>query len=434
MSRDINGNYTLPAGNPVVADTLIDINWANPTLDDIATALQDSLSRSGKGSMQAALRAYAGVVAAPGLSWALEPTSGFYRAAAGDIRMALLGTDLLSMTAAGLSLSSGKVLNMVKGADIASAATVDLTAATGNLVHITGTTTITAVTLGSGMMRQVIFDGILTLTHHATNNNLPTAANITTAAGDRALYWSDGTTVYCISYQRATGQPLAASTITTLNVGVGADIASAATVNLTTATGTILHITGTTAITAVTLGAGMVRQVIFDGILTLTHHATNNNLPTAANITTAAGDRALYWSDGTTVYCISYDRANGQPLRVTQAIQFAASDETTALTTGTGKMTFRMPFAFTVTDIRGSLTTAQTSGSIFTVNVKESGTTILSTKLTIDNGEKTSTTAATPPVLSDTSLADDAEITVDIDSLGDGTAKGLKVTLIGYRT
>jgi hypothetical protein len=109
----------------------------------------------------------------------------------------------------------------------------------------------------------------------------------------------------------------------------------------------------------------------------------------------------------------------------------AASDETTSLTIGTAKITFRMPRAVTLTAVRASLTTAQTSGSIFTVNIKESGTTILSTKITIDNTEKTSTTAATPPVISDTALADDAEMTIDIDQIGDGTAKGLKVYLIG---
>jgi hypothetical protein len=116
-----------------------------------------------------------------------------------------------------------------------------------------------------------------------------------------------------------------------------------------------------------------------------------------------------------------------------EAIQLAASDETTALTTGTGKVTFRMPFAMTLTAVRASLTTAQASGSIFTVDINESGTTILSTKLTIDNTEKTSTTAATPAVISDTALADDAEITIDIDQIGNGTATGLKITLIGTR-
>lgn len=117
-----------------------------------------------------------------------------------------------------------------------------------------------------------------------------------------------------------------------------------------------------------------------------------------------------------------------------QSIVAACSDETTALTSGTAKVTFRNPYAsaFTVTAVKASLTTAQTSGSIFTVDINESGTTILSTKLTIDNTEKTSATAATPPVISDTSIAADAEITVDIDQIGDGTAKGLKIYLIGH--
>lgn len=119
------------------------------------------------------------------------------------------------------------------------------------------------------------------------------------------------------------------------------------------------------------------------------------------------------------------------PTTETAIIQVACSDETTALTTGTAKVTFRMPKAMTVTAVRGSLTTAQASGSIFTVDVNEGGVSILSTKLTIDNTELTSTTAATPPVISDSALADDASITVDIDQVGDGSAKGLKVSLIG---
>lgn len=109
----------------------------------------------------------------------------------------------------------------------------------------------------------------------------------------------------------------------------------------------------------------------------------------------------------------------------------AVSDEVTSLTTGTAKVTFRMPKATTLSGIRASLTTAQTSGSIFTVDVKKNGSSILSTKLTIDNTEKTSVTAATPPVLSSSTLEDDSEITIDILQLGDGTAKGLKVYLIG---
>lgn len=119
-------------------------------------------------------------------------------------------------------------------------------------------------------------------------------------------------------------------------------------------------------------------------------------------------------------------------IKTKESMIIAVSDETTSITTGTAKVTFRMPYAFTVTEVRASLTTASTSGAP-QVDINEGGVSILSTKLTIDVNEKTSVTAATPPVISDSTLADDAEITIDIDTAGTG-AKGLKVYLIGNRT
>lgn len=113
----------------------------------------------------------------------------------------------------------------------------------------------------------------------------------------------------------------------------------------------------------------------------------------------------------------------------------ALSDETTTITTGAAKVTMRMPFAMTVTAVRSSVNTVSSSGLV-TVDINEgagAGTSILSTKLSIDATEFTSTTAATPAVISDTALADDAQITFDIDAAGTG-AKGLKVTLIGYQS
>jgi len=111
----------------------------------------------------------------------------------------------------------------------------------------------------------------------------------------------------------------------------------------------------------------------------------------------------------------------------------AASDETTDLTTGAAKLTFRMPHAMTLTEVRASVNTAPV-GSTIVVDINEGGTTILSTKLSIDASEKTSTTAAAPAVVSDAAIADDAELTIDLDQIGSATAgKGLKVALIGYR-
>jgi hypothetical protein len=117
------------------------------------------------------------------------------------------------------------------------------------------------------------------------------------------------------------------------------------------------------------------------------------------------------------------------------ALEIAASDETTALTAQTAAVTFRLPWALTlnagIAGVIASLTTAGT-GSVVTVDINEGGASILSTKITIDPTEKTSYSAAVPVVISDTSLAFNAEMTVDIDGVDSGgVAAGLKIMLIG---
>lgn len=102
----------------------------------------------------------------------------------------------------------------IKGTDVASAGTIDLESATGSLVDVTGTTTITAITLSEGHNRVVRFTGILTLTNGASLV-LPGAANITTAAGDYAIFegYAAGV-VRCAFYQRAAAAPNAAASDT----------------------------------------------------------------------------------------------------------------------------------------------------------------------------------------------------------------------------
>lgn len=203
----------------------------------------------------------------------------------------------------------------IHGSDIASASTVDLDSATGDLVDVTGTTTITALTLSEGRWRTVRFTGILTLTH-GSSLVLPGAANITTAAGDFAIFRGYATgVVRCIGYTKANGQALVggSTTLDALTVH-GSDIASASTTNLDTATGDLVDVTGTTTITAVTLSEGRWRTVRFTGILTLTH-GSSLVLPGGANITTAAGDYAQFRGYGSSVVrCVSYTRADGTPL------------------------------------------------------------------------------------------------------------------------
>lgn len=109
----------------------------------------------------------------------------------------------------------------------------------------------------------------------------------------------------------------------------------------------------------------------------------------------------------------------------------ACSDLSTALAATEAQMTFPWSRTVTLSSVHAFLVTPQTSGSTFTVDVKEAGTTIFSTKITIDNGETDSTSAATAPVISDPNIAAMAKITVDIDQIGDGTAKGLYLVFLG---
>lgn len=160
---------------------------------------------------------------------------------------------------------------------------------------------------------------------------------------------------------------------------------------------------------------------------------------TADNASIAAGsDHQVLRRSGTSVGFGSIDLSQSAsttgslPLSKQEKVhQFWVTDEVTNIGTGTTKVSFRMPFAMTLTSCRCSLVTAQASGTIFTVDINEAGTTVLSTKITLDNTESTSTTAVAAPVISDNSIADDAVITVDVDQIGNGSAIGLKCVLIG---
>lgn len=289
-------------------------------------------------------------------------------------------------------------------------------------------------------------------------STLDTLKELSDALGDDANFATTVTNLIAAKLALSGGQMTGA-----LNEAKGTNIASSTTPDIGGGTGNLIHITGTITITGfANATAGIRRMLIFDGILTFTHNATTLIIPGGANVTTAAGDCCIIVSEGSGNWrVLVYVKASGKTVTETATTQangdnstkiattayvdnalakqseniiIPISDETTALTAGTNKFRFRMPFAFTVTSVKASLNIAQSSGSIFTIDINEEGTSILSTKLTIDNTEKTSTTAATPAVISDASLASDAEIEFDIDQIGVGDAVGCKITLTGTRT
>lgn len=210
----------------------------------------------------------------------------------------------------------------------------------------------------------------------------------------------------------------------------------------------VLRLTPTTAIPAYnerqTL-AGVVNQSFGDGtdtIFTVSAKASKHvRLPT----------RAGYSAPGYLGYAFNhmpmffrYDTAldNFVPFSqlayeiLDEEIVCPLTTESGPVTAGAGKFTFRMPYPFSVTAVYASLAGSQTSGNILTVDIKSGGTSVLSTKLTIDNGEKTSVTAAAPYAFVAAGFNNpigDEEITIDVSQIGDGTAHGLTVTLVGHQ-
>jgi len=123
----------------------------------------------------------------------------------------------------------------------------------------------------------------------------------------------------------------------------------------------------------------------------------------------------------------------------TEALIIAASDETTVLDVADGKTEFQMPYGFTLTDVRATLTTAGTTSGVTTIDIEDDGVSIFSTLLTIDFGEKTSTSAAAAfdfvASASSIAVADESVMKINVDAISGGaTEAGLKIYLIGYQT
>ena len=137
------------------------------------------------------------------------------------------------------------------------------------------------------------------------------------------------------------------------------------------------------------------------GHITSTNRATLLGSFTVAQLNTAVSDATL----------VDFERRD-----------IAFSDETSDLTTGDNKATFHMPnYATTLLEVSVGMTTAPT-GSTAIFDLTEAGTTVLSTLISIDAGEKTSETAATPPVISDSSLAANALMSLNVDQIGSSVA------------
>lgn len=88
-----------------------------------------------------------------------------------------------------------------------------------------------------------------------------------------------------------------------------------------------------------------------------------------------------------------------------------------------------MPFSGTMTSVGATVDTAGTTGTT-QLDINKNGTTILSTKITIDSTEKSSRTAAIPPVISVPSFVTGDIMTFDVDTVQTTPALGLTFFLV----
>ena len=207
-----------------------------------------------------------------------------------------------------------RFLRMARGT-VASGATTDLGTATNGHQIITGTTGITSFGSTADLVRFVTFADALTITHHGTTLILPNGTDITTAAGDAAVFASDSFGNWrCLAYMKADSSVLNQAETT---------LASATTTDIGAEKSERVAISGTTTITGFGTKTHRRRFLRFTGALTLTHNATSLILPGGADITTVAGDTAIAVSDGSGNWrVIQYTRGADGP------DQFDVADQT----------------------------------------------------------------------------------------------------------
>ena len=203
-----------------------------------------------------------------------------------------------------------------------------------------------------------------------------------------------------------------------------ADIVAASTTNLANLTGNTVTITGSTTITGFgTIPAGMVVNIIFAGAPSITHNGTTNIMPGAEDQQMEAGDRAIL---------VSHGSGNNEILMMEKAgstIIAQCYDGLATVDVRTDVAFFAIPWTKKLVAVQADVKTAGTTG-VSTIDIHKNGTTVLSTKITIDSTETSSSTAATPPVISVPTVAKDDIYTIDVDGVSTTEPLGLTVRMI----
>ena len=105
--RASDGTVTLPVGNPVVAGTAISADVQNATVADLASMIEDSLSRSGKGGMNTAMQFVKSISATPSITFVGDTDTGINSDTGGEVDIVANGTAALTVASTGVTIPGG---------------------------------------------------------------------------------------------------------------------------------------------------------------------------------------------------------------------------------------------------------------------------------------------------------------------------------------
>ena len=193
MARGPSGSYALPAGNPVVAGTPIQSDWANTTLSDIAAELTNSLDRSGRGAMTSPLKLPNGQATAPALTFSGDQNTGVYAPAADEVALVAGGTANFKVTASTVeviptSITIGGVVftpgqwaklngaSFTGGVSVAGILAVSGNTTVGGTLGVTGTATLASLGVtGLTTLASLSVTGALSVAGASTLSSLSVA-------------------------------------------------------------------------------------------------------------------------------------------------------------------------------------------------------------------------------------------------------------------
>jgi hypothetical protein len=385
-----------------------------------------------------------------------DGTCSWQTAAGGIASVAADGSPQLG----GFLDANGNYMQTEKGGDLTSASPLVIDT-DGDYFNVTGTVSFAAMTVAADRQFTLQFDGALTMTHHATNLDLPSEANITTAAGDVATFQSTGSnTVQCISYVKADGTPVVGGSAPEGTAVLSTGEAGGTKFLREDSDGTCSW--QTPPVTSVSGSTGAVSDGDIDhdslGNFAANEHFTQANITATGTIAsgvwngTAIGS-AYLTSASTTVSgaselattaetntgtdtgrTVTPDALAGS-YAGTKGIGLVIVDFTTDVATGDGKMYFHVPVSMSgmnlVTVHAEVITAGTTNTTDIQVHNLTQSTDMLSTVITIDSGETGSDTAATAAVIdtgNDDVITNDL-LRIDVDAISTTAPKGLIITL-----